>query len=401
MFFFKKLPSKQKKYFVSVGAGENQLPLIQAAKKRGFSIIGVDISTSAPGLVLCDYRIQESIYDYESVYSLISEALLNGEICGIMTRSFGQAVVTTAFLCGKFGLPFLPFEKALIFQDKQKIIKLFQDAGIRMAETFTLRSISSKNTVFPVVIKPAEGHGKENVYKINSRSELKKIQQTLPKNRKFFYEKYITGKEIIAVGYIHRGHFYLVDVTDKEFQDENSFSDKMHVSPSVFSDLAPEISGTGQIIADTCSIESSPLIMEFRVDENRDLWLIEAVPEFGGEFLADKAIPSVLGYSLIDEAVSSHTGGRFRIPVRKKRKAYAVRYLSAEEGILESFNSQAVLKNKKIIFFKMFRQPGEKNIKASVNMDRTGVLIAKASSPEKAAALAEKGEKEADIRVTK
>ena len=65
-------------YFVSIGAGINQIPLILEARHAGFQVIGVDMNPSAPGFYHCDLKIQESIQDYENIYIKLRELLIDG-----------------------------------------------------------------------------------------------------------------------------------------------------------------------------------------------------------------------------------------------------------------------------------------------------------------------------------
>ena len=79
------------KYFVSIGAGYNQIPLIQEAKKQGFNVIGIDKNASSPGFIKCDLKDQESIDDYKEIYTKLQELLFDGKIFGILTKSYGNA----------------------------------------------------------------------------------------------------------------------------------------------------------------------------------------------------------------------------------------------------------------------------------------------------------------------
>ena len=56
--------SKKNGYYISLGAGDNQIPLIQAAKARDLLVIGVDQNINASGMSLCDLKIEESILNY-------------------------------------------------------------------------------------------------------------------------------------------------------------------------------------------------------------------------------------------------------------------------------------------------------------------------------------------------
>ncbi|PKL15671.1 MAG: hypothetical protein CVV49_20205 [Spirochaetae bacterium HGW-Spirochaetae-5] len=140
MFWKRKKPSKV--YFVSIGAGVNQIPLIKEAKRGGFQVIAVDMNPSAPGFYHCDLKIQESIEDYESIYIKLREMLVDGKISAIMTKSYGSAIITTAYLCEKFGLPFLPFEESKKFLNKKITKKIYIDNGIPSASVINITSSS-------------------------------------------------------------------------------------------------------------------------------------------------------------------------------------------------------------------------------------------------------------------
>ena len=106
------------RFFVSIGAGLNQLPLIIEAKKNKINVIGVDKNATAPGFVHCDLKIQESIDDYQEIYTKLQELLVDGDIIGILTKSYGNAIVTTSYLAEKFKIPFIPFSTSKLFLDK-------------------------------------------------------------------------------------------------------------------------------------------------------------------------------------------------------------------------------------------------------------------------------------------
>src|SRR4030043_2410820 len=105
----KKKKTQQLPFFVSIGAGLNQIPLIIEAKKLKFHVIGVDNNTAAPGFYSCDLKIQESIENRDTLYKKLRELLIDGDIIGIMTKSYGAAIITTSYLTEKFNIPYLPF----------------------------------------------------------------------------------------------------------------------------------------------------------------------------------------------------------------------------------------------------------------------------------------------------
>ena len=126
--FFRKKKTQQVHYFVSIGAGLNQIPLIKEAKKLGLHVIGVDANASAPGFYHCDLKIQESIENYDVIYKKLLELLVDGEIHGIMTKSYGTAIMTTSYLAEKFNIPFIPHSNSVSFINKRKMKSIFPRA---------------------------------------------------------------------------------------------------------------------------------------------------------------------------------------------------------------------------------------------------------------------------------
>ena len=117
---FNKRKRQQLKYFVSIGSGLNQIPLITEAKKLGFHVIGVDANVSAPGFYQCDLKIQESVENYDIIYKKLIELLVDGDIHGVMTKSYGPAIVTTSYLTEKFKIPFVPFSSSELSLTKKR-----------------------------------------------------------------------------------------------------------------------------------------------------------------------------------------------------------------------------------------------------------------------------------------
>jgi hypothetical protein len=120
---------RQLRFFVSIGSGLNQIPLIKEAKKLKFNVIGVDYNTSAPGFYSCDLKIQESTENRDVIYKKLRELLVDGEISGIMTKSYGNAIVTTSYLAEKFNIPFLPYGMSRSFISKKKMKSIFRRRG--------------------------------------------------------------------------------------------------------------------------------------------------------------------------------------------------------------------------------------------------------------------------------
>lgn len=392
-------------YFVSIGAGINQIPLIKEAKKRGFQVIAVDMNSSAPGFYHCDLKIQESIDDAESIYIKLREMLVDGKITSIMTKSYGNAIVTTAYLCEKFGLPFLPLDESRKFLNKKITKKIYNEIGIRTPLTINITSKTKisgiKESSFPLIIKPQSGHAKMDVILINSASELEKFILNHPV-QDFIFEQFIRGDEIICAGLVYDKKYYHILMSDKKTTPPPYFADVLHTTPSVHEKLVNKTVETGQLIAETFNIQTSPLIMEFIVDADENIYLIEAVPEFGGEFIPDVMIPAATGYSHLGNTMRASSSYNFKPPVKlNQTAAVAVKYITGTDGILTSCSTDTINSIDGILFTRIFKHIGDSTTTPSTNHDRIGVIVSSGKTVEQAVESAMLAENEMNIIIKK
>ena len=386
MFWTKRKRSKQ--YFVSIGAGINQIPLIKEAKRCGQQVIAIDINPVAPGFSYCDLKIQESIEDYESIFVTLSEMLVDGKISAIMTKSFGPSIVTTAFLCEKFDLPFFPFAESLKFLDKKIIKKIFIKSDIAVPAAINITSKTNisglKESTFPVIAKSIHGHAKMDISFINNQAELKKFISS-HNIEEYIFEHFISGDEIICAGIVHEGKYYHTLMSDKKTTPAPYFSDILHTTPSKYQHLVNKTVEIGTKIAEAFQIKTSPMIMEFIIDSKENIYLLEAVPEFGGEFIPDVMIYAATGYNHIENVIRAASNYNFRLPLKLTiNNAVAVKYITGTDGILTSCSIDSVNKASDIIFSRIFKYIGDRVSTTKTNHDRIGVIIATGKTVEQA-----------------
>lgn len=396
--FWKKKQIKNRDFFVSIGAGLNQIPLIIEARKLGFQVIGVDKNSAAPGFYHCDLKVQESVEDYEDIYIKLRELLFDGNISAIMTKSYGNAIITSSFLCEKFGVPSLPFEESRKFLNKKIMRKIFREKGILVPESARLKS-KNINGEFPIVAKPQEGHAKADVKLIHNIDEFTDFTSTHDSSR-FIFERFVPGEEIICAGIIEDKKYYHILMSDKKTTPHPYFVDIIHSAPSRYIHLTDKTIETGQKIADSFNIQTSPLIMEFIVDKNENLHLLEAVPEFGGEFIPDIMVPAATGYNHLAGAILSVTGNPAKKPARNSVPSpVVVKYITGENGILASCSTDTVKDMPDILFTRIFKNIGAAIKSPEMNHDRIGVIVAKGKTVDQALEAAEKAELKMNIRI--
>jgi len=392
---------KKNNFLISIGAGTNQIPLIINAKKMGYRIVGIDKNSTAPGFQLCDLKIVESIENKEDIFDKISEHLFNGKVSVVTTASYGIATCTASFIAESFKIRYIPFNRCIDFIDKKKMKEIFKNNRIKTAEVLTnfFKKKEYNENDFPIILKPITGHAKTDVKYINSSKNLKKYLELNHKN-KIIAEKFIDGDEIIIIGLVKNRKFYLVDITDKIKSEKPYFVDIMHISPSKFYNLKNKIIKLGQKVTNAFGIISSPLIIEAIVNNN-EISVIEAVPEFGGEFIIQKLIPARLNYNLYKEVINAIAEKKIKKPFRKKEKnAVVVRYAYSEKsGVIKNISTIKTSKRKGIIFYSHLKKIGDTVKAPETNFDRIAVVISKAKTVEQAILIAEEGIKKLDIEI--
>jgi len=400
MFFRKRKPGISK-LFISVGAGFNQIPLILELKKCGYHVIGIDQNCTAAGFFTCDIKIQESIYNYEDIYKKIQEFLLDGEIKGVLTRSYGAAVKSVAFINEKISIPYINFRTIDNLIDKRKMKHVLTQNKIRTPAMILIKG-PHQIKFFPCVVNPIRGHAKNGVRYIETFVDAKDyFDEYAGDDKEFLAEKYIVGDEIIAAGIVCKGTFTLVEMTDKIVSDLPHFVDIQHSTPSKYMQRWDEIECLGQKIAKSFSITTSPLFYEIRIDGEGNIFVIEVIPDFGGEFLADYLIPARSGFNFIRNSILAVDGRAVSVPPKRKyKKAVVVQYITAQKkGVLVSFSALQEKHGKNIIYSAIFKDIGSNVHPPETNHDRIGVVIARGNTIEEAQGAAADAVSKYNIRI--
>ncbi len=368
-------------FIVSIGAGKNQIPLINACKELGFSIIGIDKNPKAEGFQYCDIKLIESIYNYHDIYLLLKDQLVFDDIAAVVSRSYGDVIKTVAYLCQQFKLPYCDFNSVENLIDKSQFRTIAQQNNIKMPYGILLHK-KDFNTLdrlpFPCVMKPPKGHAKQNVMLIDSYLELRSYMQSA-KHDTVLIEEYIEGDEIIVIGFVHNQKFYIYDISDKILNAKPYFVDRMHILPSQYYNLYDRLQKLGQTIADAFTLQATPLLMECIIS-NDTIYLIEAACEFGGEYLADYAIPARLKNNIFKTFVQAIVTGKVDMPA-KSSTAAVVKYIMGRSGTLVSYS---IPKDKNVIHAEIFAKSGDTLHYPKNNHQRLGVIITKGKTVEKA-----------------
>ncbi len=376
--------------FLSIGAGKNQVPLIQAAKARGLHVIAVDKNAVAPGFKDSDIRILESTTEYRKILHAMSRVPYTHVLKGVGSRSFGGAVHSAAYLAEKFKLTGNSAASIALFSNKKKMKALLEKNGILVPGTIQLPAEKSKSKKpqtlpFPVIVKPSTGYAKKGITIIEDEASWKKWSKGV-KPEAWIIEPKIEGKEVTVLGLVVSKKFYIISLSDKITTNEPPFIERMHITPSSCLDLTGEIKMICQAVVRASGLENGPFVAEFKINEFGDCYLIEAAPEVGGEFLADVLLRESYAYPYFPDLLSLYIGEKpkpkFLLKENLPGKMSAIVFVlpSDREKAVREHTPLTLLPDESIFFKEELLPPGTNLTNREGNARRTYVYGVSTSS---------------------
>lgn len=380
------------KYFLSLGAGHNQLSLIKAAHDLGYKVIAVDKNAKAPGFSQANLHIYCSILKPKKILQNLQKNIeIYGELKGIGCRSFGRANYSAAIIAKNLSIPGPAPDNLNLFHNKAHFKQLMHKLNIPTAPSCILNKKSKNSKKFkqnwhknlPLIARPVVGHAKQGIKLLEKEEDMVLFLKNNSLKNEFLLDKYIKGKEINIIGLVCDGIFTLVCATEKHVIHHSSqFIELEHRYPiNIKTKTKQKICAYIQKICDYTDIKNSPFVAEFIINENNpkdNIYIIECSPESGGEYLADYLIPVTTGIDYFQELVKICTGQKanFRIDSNKEKSlAMSIRFIAQKNGTLKTLKlPSSLIKNKNLVFYHYLKKPGDKTSLAAGNVDRLAVF---------------------------
>ncbi len=173
----------------------------------------------SPAKHLADEAYYESTSDIDAMVKLIREKHFDGVFTG-----FTDSVLPYyAEICDKAGLPaYGTKEQFEVMISKQKYKKLMREFDIPVIPEYTvdLNDIegSSKDIMYPVLVKPSDGSGAKGVSICNNTEELKaaiELAGKASKANEILVEHYVDAPEATVFWLFARGEYYVTLVGNR------------------------------------------------------------------------------------------------------------------------------------------------------------------------------------------
>ena len=275
------------KAFVLTGGSRSQLGLLEQARALGHEVCVVDGSERAPLLEEADYAIVRSFTDVGGVVTDLEQRGI--EPVAVATMGSDQAVLPTAQLAERLGLPGLPVETARTVADKRRMRAAFERRKVRCPKGREAASFEEAEQAFhqlgaPVVVKPVDGSAQRGVTEVRAESELADaVDRALgaSKTGAIVLEQYLDGDEFTVNGFLLAGEYFPMSVTRRRLYPPPPLGVCIsHRYPSLLANEQPlfELAHQASLAV---GLETGPSYVQVRMRDGAP-WAIEVGARLGG-----------------------------------------------------------------------------------------------------------------------
>ncbi len=148
---------------------------------------------------LSDYVQVSSLWDSGHVIAELTQKL-KGQQLDRIECLWEPGVMLAAELREHFGVTGMTVEHAHLFRDKEAMKVALDAAGIRTPRHVAVDSVAgcweaAETIGFPVILKPIDGAGSADTYRVNSREEMRAVLPLLRHVPRISIEEFIDGEE--------------------------------------------------------------------------------------------------------------------------------------------------------------------------------------------------------------
>ena len=289
--------SRKKDIVICLGAGKNQIPVINSLRKKGYMVLGVDKDINAPGKIFFDVFINISTYQSDDILKKLEYYENEYNFIGLIARTSGQALFTAAEIIKKYKLKGISKELAELSTIKSNLRAFCQEENIRFADGLLIENneFNSHALTFPVIVKPDfPVVGKKDVRIIDGPENLNdSIEKAMKSsyNNRVEIENYIEGFDVAYLFYIKKGSPYIITCWDEYVgvKHNNEIIGLGASIPSVVNNTgtAAEIQIIIKKIADRFTEVEAFLILSLRITKEQKAYVIELHSDLGGDLIAD------------------------------------------------------------------------------------------------------------------
>jgi biotin carboxylase len=292
------------KKIVILGTSEHINPAIERAKSLGFETYVFAWHADEIGEKTADCYYPISLRNYEE----ICEQCRKIEPLGIVSLSSDLAAITASYISDKLSLVGNGYQQTLQITNKLQCRRILEKSGIPQPRFVGIGDEMSvgdcKKIEFPVIVKPTDRSGSRGVKKIRNRSELLRGLATardISFERRAIVEDYIIGRHFSCECISYHGEHRILAYTKRDdIEGQSCFIEHLHSQPANLTEEQRQRADyVVQCALNTLQIKNGASSVEFVIDLDNQLKVIEVTPSMYGDFIGTDLVPVSTGFDYV------------------------------------------------------------------------------------------------------
>ncbi|WP_201574139.1 ATP-grasp domain-containing protein [Psychrobacter sp. H8-1] len=379
------------KRILFLGGAPTQTPPIKYALEQGYYVITCDYLPENPGHKLAHEYYDISTTDKDAVLTLAQEL----KIDGIVAYASDPAAPTAAYVAEKMGLPGNPYAAVEVLARKDYFRTFLADNGFNVPRSESFYELEKARNWLneigvPAFIKPIDSSGSKGVTRIE---EHKDFDSAFEHALSFSREKKVVAEQVIPrSGYQIDSDIFMSNgkiafwLWGDQHQDTlcHPYAPIAISFPSVLdSELQQKAKNQVESVLTKLGFQTGAFNVEFVVDTNGEVWIIEIGPRNGGN-LIPQVIKYASGVDTIAATVDEAVGIKFDEKDDYSLNGYWSSYIvhAREDGLFKELWLSDRVKPY-IVEQDIHVKPGDSVSKFSGSHDTLGTMIIKFPSMQK------------------
>jgi biotin carboxylase len=383
--------------FLILAGGLYQLPLIHAARRRGYQVALFDADPDSPGFKFAEFPEVVDISDADAVI-LAARRLAPSGIASIVNE---VAVKTTAITAATLGIPGIGIEAAEACTDKFIMRNRFKQSGIPTPRFGVITRIGDATNVansigFPVVVKPVDNSGSRGVRRVEGIYDLEaavELAMSHSRKRRVIIEEFLEGTEYTVETFTVNDHTEILGLSEKtRVPFPHCVSINLTYTPIATVTKGTDIVSAAKQAVDALGLHNGPAHIEVMLTKSGP-FVVEVAARGGGYRIFSEILPSISGIDPIEAVIDQAIG---LVPSIRPlyQKAAVLRFLNPQmTGIIQSVSGVAEARQvANVLDVVIEATPGKLFRGITRDGERPGYIITTADSPEKAILAADQAE---------
>ena len=331
------------KKILQLGANHFQITVIKAAKNMGCHVITADYLPENPGHRFSDEYHNVSTIDKDGIFELAKR--LN--IDAIVSYASDISAPIAAYVAEKLGLPTNPYESVVLLTRKDLTKNFLKKHNFNVPKSDLFYNIDAAYQYYmdlnkTSIIKPVDSNGSKGVSIISDAKEFDtafSTALTFSREKKVIVEEFIQrdSYQIAGDAFIMNGEVVYFGFMNEHFDKYcNPLVPIGESFPSILSDALKDKARTEiNRFMHLLDMKSGPINMDFIVNNEGEVYIIEIGPRSGGNLITD-IIAEAEGINLAECMIRAALGEKVTL-TPQKNKQYIASYIihASKNGALK------------------------------------------------------------------